>query len=132
MDRCVARVSSGHRRLRLDVLSVLQDVADLPDSPGSVTVLSRVSLPRCLSHPVQRSSSLPNSAGFPSCVARALLPRFKPASLCQPTTTDLPCFPERDRFYARSPPFVGGALQILPMVVLTFLGFYHTDWYFFN
>lgn len=44
VDRCVVRVSSGHQRLRPDVSPVPQDVARLPDSPNTVTVLSRLSL----------------------------------------------------------------------------------------
>ena len=45
---------------------------------------------------------------FAYSVAFVLPPRFIPASLLS-TNHHLPCFRTRDRFRARSPPFVGGA-----------------------
>lgn len=101
-DRCVALVSSGHRRLRP---GLLQDVANLPDSP----------------EPLSRSSrdchSLATTLPPPSWV-ECRVPVARPPSNCQPTATRL----ERATDLAGSPPFVGGAL---PSPISPLLNLFH-------
>lgn len=101
-DRCVALVSSGHRRLRPDVL---QDVANPPDSLESLSQSSR----DCHS---PREPPSPRSAPSVACLPASApaLASSPPSPQCQPTATLL----ERATDFAGSPPFaVGGALRKL-------------------
>lgn len=105
-DRCVALVSSGHRRLRLDVL---RDVANPPpDSLESrVTVLSRLSLP-CFPLPPRVSHASPHP------VSRASV--APPSPHCQPTAT----LRARDRF-RRVTALSGWGPAFRPSLSLNFL-----------
>lgn len=93
-DRCVALVSSGHRRLRP---GFLQDVANLPDSP----------------EPLSRSSRDCHSlATTPACQLSSVA---WPPSNCQPTATLL----ERATDFRR-PSWVGPCLlpELSPLLSL--------------
>lgn len=120
MDRCVARVSSGHRRLRPDVLSVLQDVANLSDSSDSLTVLSRLSLPGCL--PLNCSTFLysPSVTGCSRVLSRS---SCHPVSClppsCQPTTTYRVFERATDSALGRRPSWVGHT-RILQRILVSF------------